>query len=132
MDNLNIIIIQLSNFISLILVFFIIYQIYQYKKVLSVIKRFNELKNNKALAEEDKTYIKTQYKEYEALKNQNDKIIKLLNPLAIIIASLLLLLFNFQEALIHFNIIIVALVYFYLKRIHFRNIVSFLDELSHK
>ncbi|RXK06674.1 hypothetical protein [Halarcobacter bivalviorum] len=120
----------ISNLISLIILVMIFVKYYQYKKKLDVLKELNELKEKKKLTSEDKSFIKTNLKDYQVLFARDEQRIKLAYPVFILIAGVLLAFLNFKEAMIHLNVIVVAFIFMQVNKIHNRNFINFLTALD--
>ncbi len=120
----------ISNLISLIILVMIFVKYYQYKKKLDVLKELNELKEKKKLTSEDKSFIKTNLKDYQVLFARDEQRIKLAYPIFILIAGVLLAFLNFKEAMIHLNVIVVAFIFMQVNKIHNRNFINFLTALD--
>lgn len=103
---------------------------YQYKKKLDVLKELNELKEKKKLTSEDKSFIKTNLKDYQVLFARDEQRIKLAYPVFILIAGVLLAFLDFKEAMIHLNVIVVAFIFMQVNKIHNRNFINFLTALD--
>lgn len=108
----------------------IILKYFEYKKILNVLKELSKLKDSKKLSAEDREYISTNLKEYKAKLEYRTSFNKLMYPLFIIVVAAFVLLFTFQEAITHSNIVVVSFVYITIIKIHTNNIVSFLEELN--
>ncbi|RXK12819.1 hypothetical protein CP965_09610 [Halarcobacter mediterraneus] len=120
----------ISNFLSLIILIMIFVKYYQYKKKLEVLKKLDELKTSKKLTSEDKSFIKLNLKDYQILIVKDEQRLKLVYPVFILIAGILLAFLDFKEALIHLNVVIVAYILLQINKIHNKNFVSFLTELN--
>ncbi len=120
----------ISNFLSIIVLIALFIKYYQYKKKLEVLKGLNELKEENKLTKEDKEFIVTNYKDYkQALQNQEQRL-KLVYPVFILIAGILIAFLPFQEAMVHLNIVIVSYIYLHVEKIHTKNFINFLQELD--
>lgn len=119
-----------SNVISIFILIMIGKQYLSYKKTISVLTKLKELKESSKLNLEDKNYIKTNVEEYDKKLIYQKSLNKLLYPVFVIIAAAMTLLFPFSEALIHFNIIIVAFIYVTIIKIHLNNTLNFLKVLD--
>ena len=120
----------LSNFFSILILIAIFVKYYQYKKKLDVLKGLDELKSLKQLTQEDKDFIQSNFKDYRYALDRDEKRLKTFYPAFILVAGVLIAFFSFQEALIHLNVVVVAYIYLHVGRIHNRNFVSFLQELT--
>ncbi len=120
----------ISNFLSLIILIMIFVKYYQYKKKLEVLKKLDELKTSKKLTNEDKSFIKSNLEDYQILFAKDEQRLKLVYPVFILIAGILLAFLEFKEALIHLNVVIVAYILLQINKIHNKNFVSFLTELN--
>lgn len=120
----------ISNFISIVVLIIIFLRYFQYKKKIDVIKGLGELKKQKQLSQGDKDFIEKNYKEYSIEHNKTQALLKLVFPLFITVAAVLIFLLSLQEALIHLNVVVVVFIYLHVKRIHSRNFVSLLEELK--
>ncbi|MFK2822416.1 hypothetical protein ACH5BK_05475 [Arcobacter sp. YIC-80] len=118
-----------SNFLSIVLLIALFYKYLQYKKNIDVIKGLDKLKDEKKIRLEDYQYIRSNEKEYKDKLEKAVGNIKIAQPVFIIIAGVLILSFEFQEAMIHLNVVVVAFIFMQVDRIHKRNLYSFLREL---
>jgi len=118
-----------SNFLSIVLLIALFYKYLQYKKNIDVIKGLDKLKDEKKIRLEDYQYIRNNEKEYKDKLEKAVGNIKIAQPVFIIIAGVLILSFEFQEAMIHLNVVVVAFIFMQVDRIHKRNLYSFLREL---
>lgn len=118
-----------SNFLSIVLLISLFYKYLQYKKNIDVIKGLDKLKDEKKIRLEDYQYIRNNEKEYKDKLEKAVGNIKIAQPVFIIIAGVLILSFEFQEAMIHLNVVVVAFIFMQVDRIHKRNLYSFLREL---
>lgn len=120
----------ISNLLSIGILIAIFFKYYQYKKKLDVLKSLNVLKENKKLTLEDKDFISKNLKDYRKELINDENRIKLAYPILILAAGVLVAFLNFQEAMIHINVIVVAYIYMQVSKIHTRNFVSFLEQLD--
>ncbi|UTJ06467.1 hypothetical protein [Arcobacter roscoffensis] len=118
-----------SNFLSVILLLGLFYKYLQYKKKLDVIKGLDKLKDEKKVTREDYEFIRNNEREYKDKLAKTEANIKIAQPVFIIIAGILILSFEFQEAMIHLNVVVVAFIFMQVDKIHKRNMYSFLNEL---
>ncbi|QDF30347.1 hypothetical protein [Halarcobacter anaerophilus] len=130
MQNIAVLAELVSNMFSILILLAIFYKYYLYKKRLDVIKGLNDLKNKNRLTLEDKEFIDKNYKEYKLYLEKDEEKIKLIYPVFILIAGILLFFFPFTDALIYLNVIIVAYIYLQINKIHNKNFVGFLKELK--
>jgi uncharacterized membrane protein len=120
----------ISNLLSIIILVFIFVKYLRYKKKLEVLKGLNELKEQKELTKEDKEFIKSNLKEYKIFLAKDESRIKVVYPVFILIAGVLLAMLSFSEAMIHLNVLVVAYIYLYITKIHNKNFATFLEELA--
>lgn len=120
----------LSNLISVGILIAIFAKYVQYKKKLDVLKGLDQLKKEKKLTLEDKDFIKSNFKDYRQALNKEEERLKLVYPVFILAAGVLLAFLDFQTAMIHLNVVVVAYIYLHVSKIHTRNFVTFLQELS--
>ena len=120
----------ISNLLSIAILVMIFVKYYQYKKKLDVLKGLNDLKDSKKLTSEDKNFIKTNLKDYQILMARDEQRIKLSYPVFILIAGVLLAFLDFQEAMIHLNVLVVTYIFMQVNKIHNRNFVNFLSDLD--
>ena len=132
MGNIQIPLELLSNILSILILLGIFFKYYQYKKKLNVIKGLNDLKEKKQLTLDDEKFIDKNYKDYSKALEINESRLKLLYPIFILIAGILIAFLSFQEAMIHINVIVVAYIYLQVNKIHTRNFVNFLKELKNE
>ncbi|NVJ52197.1 MAG: hypothetical protein HWD90_00790 [Campylobacteraceae bacterium] len=120
----------ISNIISMVILIMIFVKYYQYKKKLEVLKGLDELKEQKKLSQEDKTFISSNLKDYQNLLARDEQRVKLTYPVFILIAGILLAFLEFKEAMIHLNVLVVAFIFMQVNKIHNRNFVNLLTELN--
>lgn len=128
--DLKVIFTLISNLLSIGILIAIFLKYYQYKKKLDVLKGLNELKEGNKLTTEDKEFISKNLNDYKQTLENNETKLKLIYPIFILIAGVLMAFLSFQEAMIYINVIVVAYIYLQVNKIHTRNFVSFLDELN--
>ena len=119
----------ISNFLSLLVLLVIFYRYFEYKKKMDVIEKLKTLKETGTLTSEDKEFIKTNLIEYDIEHQKIRALIKFTYPLFILIAGVLFMMFNFTEAMIHLNVVIVIFIFLQVKRIHSRNFVTLLQDI---
>lgn len=120
----------ISNIVSIILVVILVVSYLRHKKRIDVIKKLDELKTEKKLTQEDINYITQNEKEYKEKSEKTEIFAKFLTPVFILISGILFIYLPLTEALIHFNIIIVAIIYVQLNRINKKNTYLLLKELK--
>lgn len=120
----------ISNFLAIVILVLLFVKYYQYKKKLEVIKKLDELKKENKLSSEDKEFIKTNLKDYKGVLASEENRLKFVYPLFILIAGVLLAFFEFEKAMIHLNVIVVAYIYLHVSKLHAKNFVTFLTELN--
>ncbi len=120
----------ISNLISVAILAVLLYKYLQYKKKLEVLKGLDVLKQQKKLTLEDKEFIKKNLKDYRLAFETDEERIKLSYPIFILIAGILFTFLSFQEAMIHLNLVVVAYIYLHISKLHNRNFLNFLKELS--
>jgi hypothetical protein len=119
----------ISNVISILLVIVLFYKFSKHKKQLTVIQKLSALNDEKILTKTDISYIKENEKEYEekAFKAQN--LIKLLNPIFILVIGVIFIYLPLSEALLNLNAFIVAYILIQLDKINKNNTFLLLKEL---
>ncbi len=120
----------ISNLISVAILAALLFKYLQYKKKLEVLKGLDVLKQQKKLTLEDKEFIKKNLKYYRLAFETDEGRIKLSYPIFILIAGILFTFLSFQEAMIHLNLVVVAYIYLHVSKLHNRNFLNFLKELS--
>lgn len=120
----------ISNIVSIILVVILVVSYLRHKKRIDVIKKLDELKTEKKLTQEDINYITQNEKEYKEKSEKTEIFAKFLTPVFILISGILFIYLPLTEALIHFNVIIVAIIYVQLNRINKKNTYLLLKELK--
>jgi len=120
----------ISNIVSIILVVILVVSYLRHKKRIDVIKKLDELKTEKKLTQEDKNYITQNEKEYKEKSEKTEIFAKFLTPVFILISGILFIYLPLTEAMIHFNVIIVAIIYVQLNRINKKNTYILLKELK--
>ena len=89
-----------SNIVSIILVFILIYNYLKYKKIVDVIKKLDDLKIEKKLTSDDISYIFENEKEYNEKAQKTEAFAKFMNPLFILIVGILFIYLPFSDAMI--------------------------------
>lgn len=120
----------ISNFASILILIALGYKYFQYKKNLDVIKGLDHLKQAHEITPKDLEFIKSNEREYREKVARAEANIKLSQPVFILIAGILIIMFDFQQALIHLNVVVVAFIFMQVDRIHKRNLCAFLKELK--
>ncbi len=120
----------ISNILSLMVVVAIIYRVYQYKKRIDVIKQLSILKEENQLSQEDNDFIEANYQEYGIKYQKQQALIKFIYPALILITGVFFLSFDFAEAMIHLNIVVVTFLYLHIVRIHYKNYFNLLTDLK--
>lgn len=120
----------ISNFLSIAILIALFFKYYQYKKKLEVLKGLDKLKRENNLTQEDKEFIKKNFKDYRQALQRDEERLKFVYPVFILIAGVLLAFLPFSEAMIHLNVVVVAYIFLHVNRIHTRNFVKFLQELN--
>lgn len=128
--DLKVLFTLISNLLSIGILIAIFIKYYQYKKKLDVLKGLNELKEENKLTSDDKEFISRNLSDYKQMLENNETKLKLIYPIFILVAGVLMAFLSFQEAMIYINVIVVAYIYLQVNKIHTRNFVSFLDELN--
>ncbi|MGA1931879.1 hypothetical protein ACH5BF_04035 [Arcobacter sp. YIC-464] len=119
-----------SNFLSIILLLALFFKYLQYKKKIDIIKGLDKLREEKDITSEDYQFIRDNEREYKEKLEKTEANIKIAQPVFIIIAGILILSFDFQEAMIHLNVVVVAFIFMQVDKIHKRNLYAFLKELK--
>lgn len=120
----------ISNIVSFIIIGAIVVRFVKYKKKVAVIDGLYELKDKKQLTVSDKEYITSNLEEYRANMHKQEGFNKLMYPAFVLVAGIFLIFFQWQEAMIHLNILVVAYIYFYIKKVHYKNIYDLLKGLN--
>lgn len=120
----------ISNIVSFIVIGAIIYRFVKYKKRIKVIDGFYQLEKQKKLTDEDKEYIEQNIKEYTIKMQKQEGLLKLSYPLFILIIGVFLAFFEFAEAMIHINIIVVTYIYMYIIKVHYKNYINLLKGIK--
>lgn len=120
----------ISSFLSIAILIALFFKYYQYKKKLDVLKGLAQLKEENSLTQEDKEFIKKNFKDYRQSLQRDEERLKIVYPIFILIAGVLLAFLSFSEAMIHLNVVVVAYIFLHVNRIHTRNFVKFLQELN--
>lgn len=120
----------ISSFLSIVILIALLYKYFQYKKKLDVLKGLDELNKEKKLTNDDKEFIRKNFKDYRQLLHREEERLKITYPVFILIAGALIAFLTFQEAMIHFNVVVVAYIYLYISKIHTRNFVTLLQKLN--
>ena len=120
----------ISNVVSLIIIGVIIARFVNYKKKVSVIDGLYTLKEENKLTPEDKEFISSNLAEYQVLLHKQIGFNKLMYPAFVLIAGIFFVFFEFSEALIHINILVVTYIYLYIKRVHYKNYIELLEGIK--
>lgn len=120
----------ISNVVSFIIIGAIIVRFIKYKKRVAVIDGLYELEEKNELTQQDKEFISNNLKEYKDKAIKQEAFLKLMYPAFILIAGIFLIFFEFAEAMIHINILVVSYIYLYIKKIHYTNYIKLLKEIK--
>lgn len=120
----------LSNVVSFIIIAAIIIRFIKYKKRVAVIDGLYELEEKKQLTKEDKEFITSNLNEYKEKALKQAAFLKLTYPALILVAGVFFLFFEFAEAMIHINILVVTYIYLYIKKIHYSNYIRLLEGIK--
>jgi len=120
----------ISNVASIILLLILGYRFLQYKKKVDIIKGLEELKRESKLTSEDIEFINQNESEYKQKIISAEASIRLAKPIFILIAGVLILMFSFQEAMIHLNVVVVAFIFMMVDKIHKKNLYGNLYSLK--
>ncbi|WP_375725018.1 hypothetical protein LXN10_06290 [Arcobacter sp. KX21116] len=119
-----------SNIVSLLIIVLIIIKFVSYKKKVSVIDGLYKLEEENKLSNNDKEFIKSNLLEYEILHEKQIGFNKFMYPAFILVAGIFFIYFDFAEAMIHINILVVAFIYLYIKKIHYKNYIELLKGIK--
>lgn len=119
-----------SNFLSIVVLIMLLVKYYQYKKKMDVLKGLDDLKKQKKLTSEDKDFIKSNFRDYKIGVARDEQRLKLVYPIFILGAGIIFAFLPFNEALIHFNVIVVAYIFLQVSKIHTRNFATLLNQLA--
>ncbi|AXX96381.1 MULTISPECIES: hypothetical protein [Arcobacter] len=120
----------LSNLASIILVIVLVISYLKQKKRIEVIKKLDSLKTENSLTPEDINYIDENINEFKEKSEKADNLVKILNPIFILAVGILFIYLPVSDAMIHLNVIIVAIIYVQLDKINKRNTLALLKELK--
>ncbi|MDD3007237.1 MAG: hypothetical protein RBR70_11005 [Arcobacter sp.] len=120
----------LSNLASIILVIVLVISYLKQKKRIEVIKKLDSLKTENSLTQEDINYINENINEFKEKSEKADNLVKILNPIFILAVGILFIYLPVSDAMIHLNVIIVAIIYVQLDKINKRNTLALLKELK--
>ncbi len=120
----------LSNLASIVLVIVLVVSYLKQKKRIEVIKKLDSLKTENSLTQEDINYINENIEEFKIKSEKAESLTKILNPIFILAVGILFLYLPVSDAMIHLNVIIVAIIYIQLDKINKRNTLSLLKELK--
>ena len=130
MSEINLPLELISNLISIIVIIAIVIRFINYKKKVSVIDGLYELQEEKKLTEADIDFIKTNINEYKDKAIKQEAFNKLIYPVFIFIVGVFFLYLEFQEAMIHTNIVVVAFIYVTIKKVHYNNYIKLLSDIK--
>lgn len=119
-----------SNFISIVILVLLLLKYYQYKKKMAVLKELDDLKEKKKLTSEDKNFIKSNFSDYKMLMARDEQRLKLFYPFIILIVGVVVAFLPLNEALIHLNVVVVAYIFLYVSKIHSKNFATLLHRLN--
>ena len=120
----------ISNILSIVLVAILIFKYLKHKKVIDVIKKLDDLKNENNLNNDDLAYITQNQNEFKVLSEKADALAKFLNPLFILLVGVLFIYLPLSDAMIHLNVIVVAFFLIQLDKINKKNTLTLLKGLS--
>ena len=120
----------ISNILSIVLVAILIFKYLKHKKVIDVIKKLDDLKNENNLNNDDLAYITQNQNEFKVLSDIADALAKFLNPLFILLVGVLFIYLPLSDAMIHLNVIVVAFILIQLDKINKKNTLTLLKGLS--
>lgn len=120
----------ISNILSIVLVAILIFKYLKHKKVIDVIKKLDDLKNENNLNNDDLAYITQNQNEFKVLSEKADALAKFLNPLFILLVGVLFIYLPLSDAMIHLNVIVVAFILIQLDKINKKNTLTLLKGLS--
>mgnify|MGYP003452633951 FL=1 len=120
----------ISNILSIVLVAILIFKYLKHKKVIDVIKKLDDLKNENNLNNDDLAYIAQNQNEFKVLSEKADALAKFLNPLFILLVGVLFIYLPLSDAMIHLNVIVVAFILIQLDKINKKNTLTLLKGLS--
>ena len=119
----------ISNFLSFAILIFLGTKYLKYKKNVDLTKELNEKTQAKKITEEDLEVIRQNERRFKEQMISDETNAKFVIPIFILIGGVLFISYEFAEAMIHLNVIIVALIYFQVMKIHSKNLHSFFHEL---
>jgi len=120
----------ISNIVSFIIIAAIIIRFVKYKKRVAVIDGLYGLNQKKKLTDQDKNFITSNLNEYKEKFAKQEAFLKLMYPALILVAGIFLIFFEFAEAMIHINILVVTYIFLYIKKIHYRNYIKLLEDIK--
>ena len=120
----------ISNILSIVLVAILVFKYLKHKKVIDVIKKLDDLKNENNLNSDDLAYIAQNQNEFKVLSEKADALAKFLNPLFILLVGVLFIYLPISDAMIHLNVIVVAFILIQLDKINKKNTLTLLKGLS--
>ena len=120
----------ISNILSIVLVAILIFKYLKHKKVIDVIKKLDDLKNENNLNSDDLAYIAQNQNEFKVLSEKADALAKFLNPVFILVVGVLFIYLPLSDAMIHLNVIVVAFILIQLDKINKKNTLTLLKGLS--
>ncbi len=120
----------ISNILSIVLVAILVFKYLKHKKVIDVIKKLDDLKNENNLNSDDLAYIAQNQNEFKVLSEKADALAKFLNPVFILVVGVLFIYLPLSDAMIHLNVIVVAFILIQLDKINKKNTLTLLKGLS--
>lgn len=109
----------LSNAISILICIGIVIKYLRYKKRLDVLQGLEDLKIKGELTLDDKNYLKANLSEYNEKAFKAEGLIKVLNPVFILITGVIFAFTPFSEAIIYMNVVVVSYLFIILDNLTF-------------
>ncbi len=130
MEDIKVPLELISVSLSIIILVAMGYKFYQYKQNIDILKTLEQMKTNKTLKSDDKDFIIQNIYDYKAELIKSEAITKLVYPIFITIAAILLFFFTLSQAMIHFNVVVVVFLFLHLNKLHTKNLLIFLEKLK--
>lgn len=115
---------------SVIIVLLIIYTVFTYKKKISFVQHLIKEKEKGNFTSEDKEFIDISFNQASHLRNKIEKLSKTIYPLFILIAGIFFAFYDFKEALIHINVVVVTFLYLQILKTNVKSYISLMDKLG--
>ena len=119
----------ISNFLSIGILLFLGYKYLIYKKNIDLTKELKAKTDTRKITQEDIEYIRKNEREFQEKLISAETSSKFSTPIFILIGGIIFISVDFSEALIHLNVLVVAIILMQVDKLHKKNLHSFFKEL---